>query len=157
MYLRLTILFTTKFFRIRAFRNRSIQATTDLRAFFSCPSLCDSHEKRKHFPFLMTMFMPSFFLISSVCSLFMELLSFAWLKVHNCCQLRKILKPKADFNVNRKQDLFEFDFELHLSDGLLKQKKLLHWTNTHVPFIFTTWKNAMLWKRYVRWTRNILA
>ena len=38
----------------------------------------------------------------------------------------KILKSKTDSDVNMKQDLFEFDFELHLSDGFVKQKKPLH-------------------------------
>ena len=35
----------------------------------------------------------------------------------------KILKSKTDSDVNMKQDLFEFGFELHLSDGFVKQKK----------------------------------
>ena len=40
---------------------------------------------------------------------------------------RKILKSKAGSDANMKQDLFEFDFELCLSEGLVeKQKKPLH-------------------------------
>ena len=38
----------------------------------------------------------------------------------------KIPKLKTDSDVNMKQDLFEFGFELHLSDGFVKQKKPLH-------------------------------
>ena len=38
----------------------------------------------------------------------------------------KILKSKTDSDVNMKQDLFEFGFELHLSDGFVEQKKPLH-------------------------------
>ena len=37
----------------------------------------------------------------------------------------KILKSKTDSDVNMKQDLFEFGFELHLSDGFVKQKKTI--------------------------------
>ena len=39
----------------------------------------------------------------------------------------KSLKSKADSEANMKQDLFEFNFELRLSDGLVEeQKKSLH-------------------------------
>ena len=34
------------------------------------------------------------------------------------CDRKQILKSKADSDVDMKQDLFEFDFELRLSDGL---------------------------------------
>ena len=49
---------------------------------------------------------------------------------------REILKSKVDSDADTKQDLFEFDFELRLSDGVVEeQKKPLHWTNTQVPII----------------------
>ena len=40
---------------------------------------------------------------------------------------RNILKSKVDSDADTKQDLFEFDFELRLSDGVVEeQKKPLH-------------------------------
>ena len=39
---------------------------------------------------------------------------------------QEIQSHKADSDVNMKQDLSEFDFQLRLSDGLVEQTKPLH-------------------------------
>ena len=44
----------------------------------------------------------------------------------SAAKVGKILKSKADSDVNMKHDLFEFDLELRSSDSLVEQKKPLH-------------------------------
>ena len=63
----------------------------------------------------------------------------------------KILKSKTDSDVNMKQDLFEFGFELHLSDGFVKQKKNHYIDQAHMFLLYSSPEDE-----HVRRTKNIL-